>query len=131
MAKESGLKLSTICPGLITGSDFYLKSPTSTIAYLKGVQEMYIYGLLATVDINRLAKAHVLVFEEMKKTASGRYICFDHVIDREDEIEKLARETGISVSSITGGASSSNGPRFELSNAKLARLMLRKRCRNE
>ncbi|KAL7100690.1 hypothetical protein ACP275_08G010900 [Erythranthe tilingii] len=137
IAKESGLKLSTICPGLITGSEFFLKSPTSTIAYLKGVQEMYVNGILATVDINRLAKAHVIVFEEMKKASSGRYICFDRVIERQDEIEKLARDTCISVSSIIaggGGASSSgnNRTRFELSNTKLARLMLRnRRCYNE
>ncbi|KAI3452437.1 hypothetical protein Pfo_009101 [Paulownia fortunei] len=132
IAKENGLKLAAICPGLITGSEFYQRSPTSSIAYLKGVQEMYIYGLLATVDIDRLAKAHVSVFEEMKKTASGRYICFDKVLDREDEIEKLAGKMGISASSITGGASCSNRPQFELSNAKLARLMLRTRwCHNE
>ncbi|KAL0344005.1 UNVERIFIED_CONTAM: Cinnamoyl-CoA reductase 1 [Sesamum angustifolium] len=129
IAKQSGLKLATICPGLITGSKFYERNPTSTIAYLKGAQEMYTYGLLATVDIDKLAKAHVRIFEDMKKTASGRYICFDQVIEREDEVEELARETGINASSITGGASCSNRPRFELSNAKLTRLMLRtRRC---
>ncbi|KAK6155198.1 hypothetical protein DH2020_009446 [Rehmannia glutinosa] len=132
IAKETGLKLATICPGLITGSEFYQRSPTSTLAYLKGVQEMYTYGTLATVDIDSLAKAHVAIFQEMKKTASGRYICFDKVIEREDELEKLAGETGISASSITGGASCSNSPRFVLSNAKLSRLMLRtRRCHNE
>ncbi|KAL2523330.1 NAD(P)-binding Rossmann-fold superfamily protein [Forsythia ovata] len=132
VAKESGVKLATICPGLITGPDFYRRSPTSTIAYLKGVQEMYADGLLATVDINRLAKAHVCVFEGMKKTASGRYICFDQIIESGDEIENLARETGISMSTITGGASSSNRARFELSNQKLFRLMSRtRRCFNE
>ncbi|KAK4417776.1 Cinnamoyl-CoA reductase-like SNL6 [Sesamum alatum] len=132
IAKQSGLKLATICPGLITGSKFYQRNPTSTIAYLKGAQEMYTYGLLATVDIDKLAKAHVRVFEDMKKTASGRYLCFDQVIAREDEVEELARDTGINASSITGGASCSNRPRFELSNAKLARLMLRTpRCHIE
>ncbi|KAH6791060.1 Rossmann-fold superfamily protein [Perilla frutescens var. frutescens] len=132
IAKASGLKLITICPGLITGSDFYRRSPTSTIAYLKGVQEMYVYGLLATVSIDALAKAHVRVFEEMKKTASGRYICFDKVIERVDEVETLAAETGISAASVTGGASSSSRPQFELSNAKLTQLMLRRRrCENE
>lgn len=129
IAKQSGLKLATICPGLITGSKFYERNPTFTIAYLKGAQEMYTYGLLATVDIDKLAKAHVRVFEDMKKTATGRYICFDQVIEREDEVEELARETGINASSIAGGASCSNRPRYELSNAKLTRLMLRtRRC---
>ncbi|CAA2990854.1 cinnamoyl- reductase-like SNL6 isoform X2 [Olea europaea subsp. europaea] len=132
VAKESGVKLATVCPGLITGPDFYHRSPTSTIAYLKGVQEMYVNGLLASVDVNRLAEAHVCVFEGMKKTASGRYICFDRIIGSGDEIENLARETGINSSTIIGGASSSNRARFELSNQKLFRLMSRTwRCFNE
>ncbi|KAL3629208.1 hypothetical protein CASFOL_026430 [Castilleja foliolosa] len=132
IAKETGVKLATICPGLITGSEFYQRSPTSTIAFLKGAQEMYTYGLLATTEIDRLAKAHVVVFEEMKKMASGRYICFDKVIEREDELEKAVAETGISTSSIIEGASCSNNVRFELSNAKLGRLMSRtRRCYNE
>ncbi|KAH6834633.1 Rossmann-fold superfamily protein [Perilla frutescens var. hirtella] len=132
IAKSSGLKLTTICPGLITVSDFYRRNPTSMIAYLKRVQEMYVYGLLATVSIDVLAKAHVRIFEEMKKMASGRYICFDKVIKRVDEVETLAVETGISAASVTGGASSSSRPQFELSNAKLTQLMLRRRrCENE
>lgn len=132
MAKESGLRLTTICPGLITGPDYHLRNPTSTVAYLKGVQEMYSYGLLATVDINKLAKAHVRVFEEMKKAISGRYVCFDRVIERGDEIEKLARETGIDQSLIRGGASCSSRTRFELSNAKFVTLMSRtQRCNRE
>lgn len=124
--------MTAICPGLITGSDFYRRNPTSTIAYLKGVEEMYVYGLLATVSIETLAKAHVRVFEEMKKTAPGRFICFDKVVEREDEVERLAAETGIAAASVLGGASSSSRPQFELSNAKLRQLMLRqRRCENE
>lgn len=93
---------------------------------------MYVYGLLATVSIDRLAKAHVRVFEEMKKTAPGRYICFDQVIEREDDVERLAAETAIGAALVTGAASSSSRPRFELSNAKLTQLMLRpRRCENE
>lgn len=37
IAKERGLKLVTICPGLITGPDFFRRNPTATIAYLKGI----------------------------------------------------------------------------------------------
>ncbi|KAL6520252.1 hypothetical protein OROMI_032432 [Orobanche minor] len=135
IARESGLKLATICPALITGLEFYQRSPTSTLAYLKGFREMYTHGLLATVNIDKLAKAHVAIFEGMKKkTASGRYICFDRVIVGEDELEKLVAETGVitSTSLIIGGASSSNRPRFELSNVKLDRVMLRTQsCRRE
>ncbi|KAL6551486.1 hypothetical protein OROGR_007640 [Orobanche gracilis] len=135
IARESGLKLATICPALITGSEFYQRSPTSTLAYLKGFQEMYTHGLLATVNIDKLARAHVAVFEGMKrKTASGRYICFDRVIVGEEELEKLVAETGVSTSTslIIGGVSCSNRQRFELSNVKLDRVMLRTRsCRRE
>ncbi|CAA0828520.1 NAD(P)-binding Rossmann-fold superfamily protein [Striga hermonthica] len=134
IAQECGLKLAAICPGLVTGSKFYQRNPTSTMAYLKGVHEMYTYGLLATVSISKLAKAHIAVFEEMKKTTCdcGRYICFDKVIEQNDELEKLASETGISSSSLTGGDSCGDRPRFELSNVKLCRLMMRtRRCYNE
>ncbi|CAA0820195.1 NAD(P)-binding Rossmann-fold superfamily protein [Striga hermonthica] len=135
IAKESRLKLAAICPGLITGSKFYQRNPTSTIAYLKRAREMYAYGLLATVEVNKLAKAHVAVFEEMKMGCGcGRYVCFDKVIEQENELEKLASEVGISSSSIIEAAScSSDRPRFfELSNVKLCQLMLRtQRCHNE
>ncbi|XP_073065154.1 cinnamoyl-CoA reductase-like SNL6 [Primulina eburnea] len=131
-AKENNLKLATICPGLITGSKFFHRNPTPTLAYLKGIQEMYTKGLLATVDVYRLAKAHVRVFQEMKKAACGRFICFDQLLDSIDGIENLARETGLNMSSITGGASSSNGTRFELSNGRLVNLMSRTwRCNDE
>ncbi|PIN22900.1 Flavonol reductase/cinnamoyl-CoA reductase [Handroanthus impetiginosus] len=98
IAKDTSLKLVTICPGLITG-------------------------------LEKISKG---VYEEMRKTAFGQYICFNRVIEREDEIEKLARETGTSVRSIAGSISCSNKPQFELSNVKLTRLMLgTRRCYNE
>ncbi|XP_075106626.1 cinnamoyl-CoA reductase-like SNL6 [Nicotiana tabacum] len=135
-AKESGFKLATICPGLVSGPDFLSRNPTSTIAYLKGAQEMFRNGLLATVDVNRLAISHVLVFEKMKNTASGRYISFDRVIRSEEEFEKLARETGIEFSTMSTntiiGASNSNRIGIKLSNAKLCHLMSATyRCNSE
>lgn len=41
LAKEKRLKLATICPGLITGPDFFNRNPTATIAYLKGIISTY------------------------------------------------------------------------------------------
>ncbi|KAA8530232.1 hypothetical protein F0562_004941 [Nyssa sinensis] len=132
VAEERGLKLVTICPGLITGPEFVCRNSTATIAYLKGAKEMYADGLLATVDVNRLAEAHVCVFEAMNKTAFGRYICFDHIVEREDEAEKLAMETGMQINTILGNASSNFPIRFELSNMKLSRLMSKTlQCCNE
>ncbi|GMY13359.1 cinnamoyl-CoA reductase-like SNL6 isoform X2 [Fagus crenata] len=122
IAKENGLKLATICPGLITGPNFCGRNPTATIAYLKGAQEMYANGLLAIVDVNRLAEAQVCVFEAMDKNAHGRYLCFDNVIDRE-EAEKLARETGMPINKICGNGNIE--AQFELSNKKLSSLMSR------
>jgi len=36
ISDERGLKLTTICPALITGPEFCNRNPTATIAYLKG-----------------------------------------------------------------------------------------------
>ncbi|KAM7506621.1 hypothetical protein LguiA_017074 [Lonicera macranthoides] len=123
IAEERGLRLTTICPGLITGPNFFPRNPTSTVAYLKGAQEMYANGLLAVVDVNRLAEAHVRVFEAMNRTAFGRYICFDKVIGCEDEVEKLEQETGIQINTISRNMADNLRTRFKLSNMKLQRLM--------
>ncbi|GAV74646.1 3Beta_HSD domain-containing protein [Cephalotus follicularis] len=133
IAEEEGLKLTTICPGLITGPEFVHRNSTATIAYIKGAREMYADALLATVDLSKLAYAHVCVFEEMNKTAFGRYICFDHVIEGDDEAEKLAHEVGIPADKICGNASGYIPTGFELSNRKLTCLMSRTlgSCYNE
>ncbi|XP_059670152.1 cinnamoyl-CoA reductase-like SNL6 [Cornus florida] len=132
VAEQRGLKLVTICPGLVTGSEFCHRNPTATIAYLKGVQEMYADGLLASVDVNRLAEGHVCVFEAMNKTAFGRYICFDRVIRMEDEAEELAKATGMQIKRTSGDSSSDFRIPFELSDMKLSRLMSsRMQCRSE
>ncbi|XP_048128826.1 cinnamoyl-CoA reductase-like SNL6 [Rhodamnia argentea] len=129
IAEDTGFKLATICPALITGPQFISRNPTATIAYLKGAKEMYSDGVLATVDVARLADAHVCVFEAMTKTASGRYICFDRVIGSEDDAARLAGEMGMPVDKICGESGESSvqqpHPRFELSNQKLSSLMSR------
>ena len=89
-----------------------------------GAGEMYADGLLASVDISRLAKAHLCVFEEMKRTATGRYICFDQILQSRDEIQELAQKTGRDIN-ITPDRSISSSTRFELSNLKLSKVMSR------
>ncbi|BFG26890.1 hypothetical protein CerSpe_131640 [Prunus speciosa] len=123
IAEEKGMKLATICPALITGPEFSTRNPTATIAYLKGSQEMYQSGVLATVDMMRLANAHLRVFEAMNKTAFGRYICFDQVIETEEVAEKLAEETSMSKNKIMGNGSINVQVRYELSNRKLTNLL--------
>lgn len=125
IAEQRGLKLTSICPGLITGPHFVDRNPTPTVAYLKGAQEMYADGLLATVDVTRLAEAHICVFKAMNKTAFGRYVCFDSVIKTEDEAEKLAQEMGMTSTSITRYALDYSMNRCTLSKAKLSNLMRR------
>lgn len=94
---------------------------------------MFAYGLLATVDVLKLAEAHACVFEAMNKTAFGRYICFDQVIERNNEAEELAQEIGIPANKICGNASNWIPARFELSNKKLYNLMSRthRSCYNQ
>ncbi|KAF2316369.1 hypothetical protein GH714_041710 [Hevea brasiliensis] len=133
IAKDNGLKLVTICPGLITGPDFFPRNPTATIAYLKGAQEMFADGLLATVDVMKLAEAHACLLEAMNKTAFGRYIYFDHIIEREAEAEKLATKMGMPADKICGNAPINVQARFELSNKKILNLMSRtlRSCYNQ
>ncbi|XP_027359015.1 cinnamoyl-CoA reductase-like SNL6 [Abrus precatorius] len=132
IANERGLKLTTICPALITGPEFCHRNSTATIAYLKGAQEMYSHGLLATVEVTTLAEAHARVFKAMNSNASGRYICFDHVIDTYNEAEKLAKDIGMPKDKICGDASNNSIHRFQLSNEKLCTLMSRSlRCYSE
>lgn len=86
---------------------------------------MCINGVLASVDVNRLAKAHLCVYKEMKKrTASGRYICYDKIIQSQDDIQELAHKTGRDINIMTEIAVT-NRPRFELSNTKISNLMSR------
>lgn len=82
---------------------------------------MYEYGLLASVEVDKLAEAHVQVHEEMKKSGGGRYVCFDKVVRRPEEVERLEAETGIHINTDTVSADAEF--RFELSNRKLDRLM--------
>ncbi|XP_055806239.1 cinnamoyl-CoA reductase-like SNL6 [Solanum dulcamara] len=119
VARESGFKLATICPGLVTGPELLSRNPTPTIAYLKGAQEMFRNGLLAAVDVHRLALEHVLVFEDMKNTGYSRYISFDRVIRSEEEFEKLASETGIDIRTMRSNSRPNSSNIVKLSNAKL------------
>ena len=109
-----------------------MKHKDFTIANV-GAQEMYSRRLLATVDVTKLAEAHASVLKEMNNNASGRYICFDHVIDTHSEAEKLAKDIGMPEEKICGDASNNSIiNRFELSNEKLCRLMSRRlRCYSE
>ncbi|KAL5725137.1 hypothetical protein ACHQM5_008317 [Ranunculus cassubicifolius] len=128
MAENSGLKLATICPGLLTGPKDFPMNSMSSVAYLKGAREMYAAGLLATSDVNRVAEAHVCLYEALRNTAHGRYICFDRVIKTEDEAVELARDMGMPCQRISGDTrppTDDYSLQFKLCNRKLSRLMSR------
>lgn len=112
------------------------KLKTSINVNNAGAREMYTNGLLATVELSNLAKAHVCVYEEMKENASGRYVCFDRVISTANEVATLAAETGVPIGSIVQTTPPMDSPiSFQLSNKKLSDLMsrrnLQRSCLNE
>ncbi|KAH7685952.1 Cinnamoyl-CoA reductase protein [Dioscorea alata] len=123
-ARGRNLKLVTVCPALITGPGFCRRNATASIAYLKGSQELFTEGLLATVNVNRVAEAHVCVYEAMDSTACGRYICYDNVIRRAEGTIELERQLGIT-NRISGTTITTlDRPNsFELCNSKLSRLI--------
>lgn len=84
---------------------------------------MFAEGLLVTVDVEKLAGAHVSIYEAMSSHACGRYICYDRVIER-GEAEELERRLGIpSRILLSGETAAPCSPSSELSNQKLFRLM--------
>ncbi|KGN59674.1 cinnamoyl-CoA reductase-like SNL6 isoform X2 [Cucumis sativus] len=131
IAKERDIKLVTICSALLTPPPHLsTNNSTPTIAYLKGAQEMYDQGLLATVSVRTLAEAHVNVYEAMgENEAHGRYICFDQIIKTQAEAEALAREVCVPITKICQSqeeeaekASTSTSTKFQLSNKRLFNL---------
>ncbi|KAJ6837518.1 cinnamoyl-CoA reductase-like SNL6 [Iris pallida] len=132
-ARGRDLKLVTLCPALVTGPGFRRRNSTASIAYLKGAQRMFSEGLLATMDVSKVAEAHVAVFEAMGSTACGRYVCFDHIVRRVEEVAALESQLGIP-NRVSAEAANLEHPQswFELSKRKLLRLMSsRRRCSHE
>ncbi|XP_068638710.1 cinnamoyl-CoA reductase-like SNL6 [Aristolochia californica] len=120
VANEADLKLATICPALVTCPEFSRRNFTATLAYLKGAKEMYRKRLLATVSVDEVAEAHVRVYEA--QGACGRFICYERVIDRDEEAAQLASQMG-TAESVGTQMSAESPPPFELCNSKLCRLM--------
>ncbi|KAL0428184.1 UNVERIFIED_CONTAM: putative anthocyanidin reductase [Sesamum latifolium] len=89
LAMDRMLNMVCINAGLVTGPDVARLNPQPTLSYLQGAEQMYVNGVLATVDINFLADVHIRVFED--SSTSGRYICFDQIINSEAEAVKLAK----------------------------------------
>ncbi|WOK95638.1 cinnamoyl-CoA reductase-like SNL6 [Canna indica] len=120
------LNLVTVCPALVTGPGFRRYNSTASIAYLKGAHDMFAQGLLATVDVDTVADAHIKIYEAMTaSSAGGRYICYDHVIQRGEEIQELEGQLGLAKR--TYGESRTTTEM--ISKRKLTRLMVSKSLR--
>ncbi|XP_057821053.1 cinnamoyl-CoA reductase-like SNL6 [Cryptomeria japonica] len=129
--ERGGLVMVSMCPAFLTGPAFSSSNSTSSIAYFKGAKEMFEKKVLATVDVQKAAEAHVCVYQEMGEGgASGRYICFDKLIKTPTDAlhleEKLKFNMGFS-QGFEDNDSIENG-RFVIGtdrvvNAKLGRVM--------
>ncbi|KAL8485135.1 hypothetical protein ACS0TY_027430 [Phlomoides rotata] len=89
-AKESGLDIVTVCPGLVVGPMLQHSTNASSLALIKllreGYEEMQNNTWLL-VDVRDVAEAMKLVYE--KPEAEGRYICTSHVIRVQDMVQNL------------------------------------------
>ncbi|PSR93548.1 Cinnamoyl-CoA reductase-like [Actinidia chinensis var. chinensis] len=84
LAMDRGINMVCINAGLLVGPELSITHP-----YLKGAAEMYEDGVFVTVDLNFLVDAHICVFEDV--SSYGRYLCFNHVINRTEDAVKLAQ----------------------------------------
>lgn len=81
---DRGVNMVCVNPGLMMVPDLSINNP-----YLKGTAEMYEDGVFVTVDLNFLVDAHICVFEDI--SSYGRYLCFDRVINCNEDAFKLAK----------------------------------------
>ncbi|XP_021624177.1 cinnamoyl-CoA reductase-like SNL6 isoform X1 [Manihot esculenta] len=84
LAMDREINMVSINGGLIMSPDITIANP-----YLKGAAEMYEDGVFVTVDLSFIVDAHICVFEDV--ASYGRYLCFNHVINRNEDAVKLAR----------------------------------------
>ncbi|KAJ4952945.1 hypothetical protein NE237_029777 [Protea cynaroides] len=84
LAMDRELTMVTINAGLVLGPELSITNP-----YLKGAAEMYEDGVLVTVDLKFLVDTHICVYEDV--SSYGRYLCFNHVINRPEDAVKLAQ----------------------------------------
>lgn len=84
LAMDRGISMVSINGGLVMSPDVAITSP-----YLKGAAEMYEDGVMATVDPRFYVDAHICVFEDV--SSYGRYLCFNHVINCNEDATKLSR----------------------------------------
>ncbi|KAM0061389.1 putative cinnamoyl-CoA reductase [Helianthus debilis subsp. tardiflorus] len=120
LAMDRGVSMVTVNAGLLLSPDLTITHP-----YLKGAAEMYEDGVFVTVDLKFLVDSHICVFEDV--SAYGRYLCFNHVVNCNEDAVKLAQillppDVSSLPPSITVGESRMVPQR--ISNKKLNKLMV-------
>ncbi|KAF8379057.1 hypothetical protein HHK36_028484 [Tetracentron sinense] len=118
LAMDRGVNMVSINAGLVMSPDLSITHP-----FLKGAAEMYEDGVFVMADLKFLVDAHICVFEDV--STYGRYLCFNHVINRHEDAVKLAQM--LTPSSAVPPTPSSEDSRIflqRISNKKLNKLMV-------
>ena len=85
LAMDRGVNMVAVNGGLLMSPDLTIANP-----YLKGAAEMYEDGVFVTVDLRFIVDTHIHVFEDI--ASYGRYLCFNHVINCNEDAVKLANK---------------------------------------
>ncbi|KDP39532.1 hypothetical protein JCGZ_02552 [Jatropha curcas] len=118
LAMDRGINMVSINAGLLMSPDLTITNP-----YLKGAAEMYEYGVFVTVDLSFNVDAHICVFEDI--SSYGRYLCFNNVINCNEEAIKLAHIlVPPSESSVPQSFEDTRVHQQRISNKKLNKLMV-------
>ncbi|KAG8381682.1 hypothetical protein BUALT_Bualt06G0146900 [Buddleja alternifolia] len=115
LAMDRGVNMVSINGGLLMCPDLSIKDP-----YLLGAAEMFKDGVFVTVDLKFLVEAHICVFEDI--SSYGRYLCFNHIINCNNDVVNLA--TKMSQSSSPHAMEDNGVYQQRISNDKLSKLML-------
>ncbi|KAJ4721096.1 putative Cinnamoyl-CoA reductase [Melia azedarach] len=83
LAMDRGISMVSINGGLLMSPDLTITNP-----YLKGAAEMYEDGVFVTVDQRFFVDSQICVFEDV--SSYGRYLCFNHVINCNEDAMRLA-----------------------------------------
>ncbi|XP_076911508.1 cinnamoyl-CoA reductase 1-like [Bidens hawaiensis] len=91
-AKARGVDLVVVNPVIVLGpllQPTLNASPKHILKYLTGSAKTYANLVQAYVDVRDVALAHILAFET--HSASGRYLCVESVIHRQELVEILVK----------------------------------------
>ncbi|XP_047977932.1 cinnamoyl-CoA reductase-like SNL6 [Salvia hispanica] len=116
LAMDREVNMVSINAGLLMYPDLSIKDP-----YLLGAAEMFKDGVLVTVDLEFLIDAHICVFEDV--TSYGRYLCFNGIVNCNDDVVKLAKML-LPSSSSQDMFNDESVHQQRISNGKLRKLMV-------